>query len=121
MHEVALMGDILNLVVTDAQQKGFTYIKKVGVIVGEFSNAMPDALQMAFEIHKAQPAPMLTKESILEIEIEEGEAACSVCGESYKPTTRIALCPSCGLPSGTLTSGETFKVSFYEGGHTDED
>ena len=45
MHEMALMGDILQLVHEDAAARGIEKIEKIELMVGEISNAMPDALE----------------------------------------------------------------------------
>ncbi|MDF2606010.1 MAG: hydrogenase nickel incorporation protein HypA [Bacillales bacterium] len=115
MHEMALMGDILNLVFDDAKQKKITKVKSITLTVGQLSNALPDALEMAFDINKAQGHDMLSDSSKLNIIIEEAKATCIFCEELYKPTHRIAICPKCNMPGGKLTSGETFKVETYEG------
>lgn len=115
MHEMALMGDILQLVENDARSRNFQKIDKIELIVGELSNALPDALEMAFEVFSARRLAMLTEESQLFIIKEAAEATCSVCGHEYEPDARISICPECGLPSGQLTKGETFKVQSYEG------
>lgn len=115
MHEIALMGDILNIVSKDMDTKGFKQMKKVTVVVGDLSNAMPDALEMAFDIYKAQKHACLHPDAILQIEREEAQAKCVFCGEVYIPEQKIALCPKCSMPGGQLISGETFQVISYEG------
>lgn len=115
-HEVALMGDILNLVAEDMRERGLSKVLRLELLVGTLSNAMPDALEMAFEIHKAMNAPILTEQSALTIHIEEARARCVFCEHEYLPDHRIALCPNCGMPGGKLTAGEVLKVLSYEGG-----
>lgn len=115
MHEMSLMGDILQLVHEDAVQKGIEKIEKVELIVGEISNAMPDALQMAFDIFRDQNLHLFTNTAQLIIHIEEAKAECVLCGKEYHPEQKIALCPNCKIPSGKVLSGETFQVLSYEG------
>ncbi len=115
MHEMALMGDILQLVQEDAALKGIVKIEKVELIVGEISNAMPDALRMAFDVFREQNLHLFSQEAQLVIHQEEAEAECVLCGRHYKPDQKIALCPSCGVPSGKVITGETFQVLSYEG------
>jgi hydrogenase nickel incorporation protein HypA/HybF len=117
MHEMALMGDILQLVQEDAATKGITQIEKVELIVGEITNAMPDALQMAFEIFREQNIQLFTENAVLIIHLEEAQAECVLCGEKYRPNQKIALCPNCNIPSGKILTGETFQVLSYEGGN----
>ena len=115
MHEMALMGDILNIIIEDAETKGIKQFNRIDLMVGELSNAMPDALQMAFEIYKEQNSNIFAKEAFLHIKHEEALAECVFCQTVYKPDLRISICPSCNMPSGKLISGETFQVLSYEG------
>lgn len=48
MHEMSLMWEIINLVSDDARLKGFDKVSKIDVIVGDLSNVLPDALELAF-------------------------------------------------------------------------
>lgn len=115
MHEIALMGDILNIVAKDMEAKGLKKIKKVTLAVGDLSNAMPDALNMAFDIYKAQKHENIHPEAVLQIEKEAAEAKCVFCAEVYVPEQKIALCPKCNMPGGQLIKGERFQVISYEG------
>jgi hydrogenase nickel incorporation protein HypA/HybF len=115
MHEMALMGDILNIIQDDLQQRKCSKVTKIEVIVGDICNAMPDALEMAFDIYKTQSIPFLDAESKLVLIREEAKAKCYICEEEYVPDQKLALCPNCKIPSGQLISGETFKVYSYEG------
>ncbi|MGG3561456.1 hydrogenase maturation nickel metallochaperone HypA [Neobacillus rhizosphaerae] len=118
MHEMSLMGDILQLVQEDALEKGIYKIEKVELIVGEISNAMPDALQMAFDIFRDQNLHLFQETAELVIHLEKAKASCVLCGMEYRPEHKIALCPNCLVPSGKVLSGETFQVLSYEGSNT---
>lgn len=115
MHEMALMGDILQLVQDDAETKGIKRIDKVELIVGEITNALPDALRMAFELFRDQNLHLFHQDAKLVIHSEEASAECVLCGTRYRPSQKIALCPVCHIPSGKVLTGETFQVFSYEG------
>ena len=115
MHEMALMGDILNIIIEDAEQKGIKQFNNIELIVGELSNAMPDALKMAFAIYKEQNPQLFSEDASIHIQHEEALAECIFCQTTYKPDLKISICPSCNMPSGKLVSGETFQVVSYEG------
>lgn len=115
MHEMALMGDILNIIQEDIKKRSLTKVTKVELTVGDISNAMPDALEMAFDIYKTQSIPFLPKDCELIIHREEAKAKCYICDFVYIPEQKLAVCPNCKVPSGQLISGETFKVHSYEG------
>lgn len=115
MHEMALMGDILDLVKKDAISRDIKKIDKIELVVGELSNALPDALEMAFDVFRARGISRLSVQAQLIIIKESAIAKCTVCEHEYKPEARLSICPKCELPSGRLTAGETFKVQSYEG------
>jgi len=115
MHEMALMADILNLIQEDAYQKKIVKLSSVEIIVGELSNIMPDALEMAFAIYKEQNPFLFTEQATLLIYIEAAEAECVLCKTVYKPSQKLSICPNCHFPSGRMISGETFQIQSYEG------
>jgi hydrogenase nickel incorporation protein HypA/HybF len=115
MHEMALMGDIIQLVQEDAAANGIVKIEKIELLVGEIANAMPDALRMAFEIFRDQNPQLFSERAELVIQVEEAKAKCVLCGLEYRPYQKMALCPSCNIPSGKVLAGETFQVLSYEG------
>lgn len=115
MHEMALMGEILQVIEKDSAEKGIKKIEKVELIVGEISNVMPEALTMAFAIFKEQNPHFIMNDAELVMHPEEARAACVICNCEYKPEQRIAVCPDCQFPSGKIISGETFEILSYEG------
>ncbi|MGJ7909500.1 hydrogenase maturation nickel metallochaperone HypA [Neobacillus sp. LXY-1] len=115
MHEMSLMGDIIQLVQEDAEAKGIKRLEKIELLVGEIANAMPDALRMAFAIIREQNPQLFSETAELVIHLEEAKAECVLCGHVYRPEQKIALCPQCNIPSGRMLSGETFQVLSYEG------
>lgn len=115
MHEMALMGDIVQTVWDDAQKREFNKVSEIELTVGVLSQAMPEALEMAFTVYKEQYAQIFTKEARLVIELEEAIAKCSDCGNEYVPDRKITFCPECGMVTGHLVQGETFKIKTYEG------
>lgn len=115
MHEISLMGDIIQLVQEDAAVNGLGKIEKIELIVGEIANAMPDALKMAFDIFRDQNPHIFAQTAELVIHLEEAKAKCVLCDLEYRPEQKIALCPSCNIPSGKVLAGETFQVLSYEG------
>lgn len=115
MHELSLMGDIIGIVQRDAEGRGLKRIDRVKLLVGTLSNAMPDALHMAFRMYMADRSTMLGEAAELQIELEEARAECVLCGLEYVPDRAVALCPACQFPSGKLTAGEAFRVISYEG------
>lgn len=115
MHEIGLMGDILNLIKDDLKTKNLKKVTEIELIVGDLSNAMPDALMMALDIYKTQNIEFLDNDTKLIIINEEAKAICALCNVEYVPDQLIAICPNCNFPSGKIVKGETFKVNSYNG------
>ena len=93
MHEMSLMGDILQLVQEDASEKGIEKIDNVELIVGEISNAMPDALEWRLIFFRDQNLHLFTQDAELIIHREEASAECVLCGETIPARSK-----NCTLP-----------------------
>ncbi|MDS9470953.1 hydrogenase maturation nickel metallochaperone HypA [Sporosarcina pasteurii] len=115
MHEMSLMTEIIKIVSHDAQSHGFSKVDKIDVIVGDLSNVLPDALELAFFHFQRQGLGILDENTQLNLVREEAKAKCQTCLFEFVPDYRIALCPKCGLANCLLVSGETFRVESYEG------
>lgn len=115
MHEMSLMQEIIQLVSEDAKSRGFHKVKQIQIIIGDLSNILPDALELAFFYFCKMQAGLLDEGSQLKIIHEKASAQCQTCLHEFEPDFRIALCPECGLLNSLLISGETFQVESYEG------
>lgn len=115
MHEMSLMSEIIKIVSEDARIHGFSKVDKIDVIVGDLSNVLPDALELAFFHFRKQGIGILGENTNLEIIREVAKAKCQTCLFEFSPDYRMVLCPKCGLPNCLLVSGETFRVESYEG------
>ncbi|MBM7096730.1 hydrogenase maturation nickel metallochaperone HypA [Bacillus sp. H-16] len=115
MHEMSLMEDLIRLVSDDAEQRGIRHISKITVIVGDLSNVLPDALELAFLFMRTRELAVVNEETELEMVKEEARAVCRSCDYTFIPDYRIAFCPKCRLPRAIVVSGETFRVESYEG------
>ncbi|WP_044641134.1 hydrogenase maturation nickel metallochaperone HypA/HybF [Risungbinella massiliensis] len=120
MHEMSLMSEIVKLVSDDASLKGFKNIENIEVIVGELSNVLPDALELAFYYFQRKRIGMINENTQLHIKREKAKAKCQTCQLEFEPDYQIALCPECKLANCLLISGETFRVESYEGRGTHE-
>ncbi len=115
MHEIGLMGDILNLIKDDLKTKNIKKVTEIELIVGDLSNALPDALIMALDIYKTQNIEFIDSETKLIIINEKAKAICTLCNLEYEPDQLLAICPNCHFPSGKIIEGETFIVNSYNG------
>ena len=115
MHEMSLMSEIIQIVSEDAAARGFKKVNSIEVIVGDLSNVLPDALELAFMFFQRQEGRIIDENTKLNIIREAAKARCQTCDCEFNPDYKIALCPRCDLPGSLLVSGETFRVESYEG------
>lgn len=120
MHEMSLMSEIIKLVSNDARSNGIGKVDRIDVIVGDLSNILPEALELAFFHFRKQGFSFLDENTELHIIREVAKAKCQTCLFEFEPDYKIALCPKCGLPNCLLVSGETFRVESYEGSDVHE-
>lgn len=50
MHEMSLAMDIITAITEDARMRKINYISRIDVIIGDLSNVLADALELAFFI-----------------------------------------------------------------------
>ncbi|WP_238378849.1 hydrogenase maturation nickel metallochaperone HypA [Halalkalibacillus sediminis] len=109
------MSEIIQLVSEDARSRSFKRVERIDVVVGELSNVLPDALELAFSYFQGQGLVFIDEATTLKIIREAAVARCEICQWEFEPDYQIALCPKCDQVSCVLVSGETFKVESYEG------
>lgn len=115
MHEVSLMSEILDVVSADAHIRNITQVHEITVIVGDLSNVLADALELAFQYFQKQGLVLINEKTKLQIIREAAKAQCQSCLIEFKPDYQIAFCPSCNELNCVLVAGETFQVESYEG------
>lgn len=115
MHEMSLMSEIINLVSEDAALKGIDQVKRIEVIVGDLSNVLPEALELAFFYFQKAGLRFIDENTTLHMIREAAKAKCLSCQLDFEPDYQIAICPACGFSMCTLVLGETFRVESYEG------
>jgi len=114
MHETSLLYDLLRTVEASARENNIEEVTEIKLVVGGFSNVLPDALEFAFDSFKGQPP--LAEDARLVLEIRMPEAACSSCGKSYGWTPEDEYtCRFCGSLDLKLTGGEDLFIEYYKG------
>jgi len=112
MHELGLLHSVVVAVAKAARSAGATRVESVGLRVGTLSGAEPEALAGAW--------PIATAGTILEgaeLAIDPVAAAvwCPSCQEERPIDEFFALvCPICGTPTGQLTRGREFEVTYAD-------
>ncbi|CAA7601646.1 Hydrogenase nickel incorporation protein HypA/HybF [Acididesulfobacillus acetoxydans] len=114
MHEMGLMAEMVDLLAESAKEHQVRRIDKVKLIVGKMTNALPDALQMAFDVYKEQE--LFSPSAVLEIEERETIGHCAECGTTFPVRDNaLFICPSCQGLRIDIVSGRELYIENYEG------
>ncbi len=114
MHELSLMQSVVELVKDSAVQNNIARVKKVKLVVGKMSMALPDSLQFAFEAIAA--TENLLQGAVLEIESTDVLVECQEC----QIITRIDdgcsfICSNCASTRVEIIQGRELHLDYYEG------
>lgn len=114
MHEMSLMAEMVRILANSARENNIREITQVRLVVGKMTMALPDALQLAFEVFKGEPP--LSSQALLEIEERETLGECQECGHSFTLTeSYLFLCPACRSVRINILSGRELYIGHYEG------
>lgn len=112
MHELSLISSLLEMVIKDAQKRGFQKITRVRLGIGEYSGANPQVLEFALE-HLSGGTPL--EGATFELFREEARCQCPRCELTFKPQPPFFACPSCGRASSSFVKGKEVYIEYYEG------
>lgn len=116
MHEVGLMQGLLNMIDTYSREYRLRKISRIVLHVGKLSNAVPEALQFAFE---AISPGTLADGAELIIEQVDGRSKCTVCGYEFASSLGMWTCPECNQPV-VIIAGQELHLQTLEGDQEDE-
>lgn len=124
MHELSTAINIVNTITDVAKQNKATKIKKVELVVGEFSMLQHDQLLFSFEIASEGT---LAQEAEVLIETQHGEITCQDCGyngvagQANKELDHFEVdlmnifqCPKCKSNKTKISGGRDIYVKNIE-------
>lgn len=118
MHELALIESVMSMVKTSALENGMKKITRIGLVVGQFSNAVPESLSFAFEALKRNED--IFARALLQIKETPLICRCRQCACEFKPERDYRfVCPRCKVNDIEIISGRELYVDYYEGDETD--
>jgi len=112
MHETALMESVLAILRESAKANGIQKITKVKLKVGELTNALPEALELAFEAAKGD---LLAKNAVLEIEQVKAQVFCRNCRKISTMYCFFSYCSHCLSSNVKIIAGAELLIDYYEG------
>ena len=111
MHEMALMGEVRNIVLQEAKVHGFHKVLRVVLEIGKLSGVQAQAMSFCFDVVMADsPAAG----AVLEIEEVPGRAWCPACAAEVAIASRLDPCPHCGGLPGRVIQGTEMRVKDLE-------
>lgn len=111
MHELGIMTGVMQAVESSAKEAGATRVLKVSLSVGEMTEAIPDALQFAFEVLSEHS---MSEGAELEILMVKPKSHCLECGAEYEHDRFHMLCPECGGFATELMAGRELQIDSIE-------
>ncbi len=108
MHELGVICKVIETVDDICVKENIPYVDTIVLEIGELSGIVPFYIQNCF------PAVTYNKDRFkntkLEIEVVEGQAKCSKCGEVFNVVKNEGYCPSCGSFNKEVLGGLDFLV-----------
>ncbi|MGE5405142.1 MAG: hydrogenase maturation nickel metallochaperone HypA [Candidatus Saccharibacteria bacterium] len=116
MHELSLVEGVIDTVRASAIENNIHKVKKVKLVVGKLSMALPESLKFAFEVLCQDE---LFQGAVLEIEERVIRCRCDGCGHEYDVNDNYSFeCPRCTEGRVEIVSGRELYIDYYEGEDT---
>lgn len=114
MHEMSIMESVVDILRRSAAEHGIRRIRRVDLVVGRLTNALPDALQLAFEVLRRDT--LFAPDATLAIEERPVRIRCLTCRTEFEAEEGpLSPCPACGGWGGNVLTGEELYVAGFEG------
>lgn len=107
MHELAITKGIIDIVNSEAKEKGFERVLGITLRVGEFSGIVPECIREFFPI---AAAGSVAEKAELEIESIPARFKCLDCGYEGEADRKNACCSACRSTAVRMTAGREFFV-----------
>ncbi len=107
MHELALCEGIIDIVNSEAKDKGFKRVLEIELKVGEYSGIVCQCIR---EFFPAAAAGTPAEKAKLTMSVIPGSFKCPDCGYEGPVDRSKASCPKCGGYGIKMVSGREFFV-----------
>lgn len=111
MHEMALMAGVFDIIKKYTADISDKKITRVTLVVGELTNAVPAALEAAFEVYAKDTT---VQEADLVIKTVPLTARCRECGWQGETEKHVFVCPKCSSFGVEILSGRELYVESLE-------
>jgi hydrogenase nickel incorporation protein HypA/HybF len=111
LHEMALAQGILEVALDTAAKHGAAKIGRIKLLVGQMTNAEPEALKFCFG---ALSAGSIAEGAELDITITPLRGRCKECGHEFTVERFFFVCPLCQSAAIDIVSGRELRVENLE-------
>jgi hydrogenase nickel incorporation protein HypA/HybF len=111
MHELSLMSAVLDAITEQTTREHFSRVHRVSLEVGELCNVEVEALAFCFEVVMKGT---VAEHASLDIRSVPGKAHCRQCRSTFKLSSRVDPCPSCGTRDVDTTGGDQITIKELE-------
>ena len=111
MHEVSIAEEIKDIVREKLKEHKAKKVTKIGLIIGEMTSIVPDALTFAFE-SVGRGTPMEHAE--INMEHVKLKAKCTNCSKQFKVKDFEYVCSFCGSTRVKVTQGKEMIIKTIE-------
>jgi len=109
MHELSLVGAVVESLEEMAREKGWKKVTKVTLKIGRMRQVIPEVMVFSFSV---ATEGTIMEGSSLEIEEVPLTSRCLVCGEEWEGL--FFLCPRCGSDEIETTGGMEMDLKSVE-------
>ena len=111
MHEVSLMGELLELVDQAARDAGAVRVTRIELSIGDMTEVVPEALDFAFE---ALSPGTVAQGAQLAVNYIKPKSVCLDCGHEFTHDRYHLACPACSSLSCKLVAGRELSIDGIE-------
>ena len=112
MHEYPITQQIVKIACRHAEKEKAKRVKKVKLVVGDYSGFIGESIQMYFD---AIAEGTLCQDAAIEFERVKPKLKCSSCGAYFERITAYSFnCPDCGGQGAPSEIGKEFYIESIE-------
>jgi len=107
MHELSITQSILEIARRHAEEAKATRVKKLQLVLGEFSSFVDDSVQFYWDLIAKGT---VCEGAALEFRRVPARLLCLDCRREYTLSGELAPCPECGSSKVRVTGGDEFRL-----------
>lgn len=112
MHELTLIQNIIEIVLSEMQKHQLTRIDKIHLRIGELRQVVPAAMHFSFQCLR-KDTPLNGAELVIEILPLRG--CCQHCKREFLMKNTLGNCLFCGSSEIEIISGKELEIKEIEG------